>query len=159
MCSSAWSLSDKGNFACAVGTWGGRYAPACFCSLTLPFVSAPRLGAGSCNLRLCWFPTGRMSSGGWLAEVIRAGGSGCMAPVRSCGPPAAPRAPTVIRVGVYLLNVGKLDIGAGTYAMDLYCLVSLRQRLQPRQLRHLNGRVTAENDDDPRLRSIACAVS
>lgn len=74
-------------------------------------------------------------------------------PSAAAAPPAAPRAPTVIRVGVYLLNVGKLDIGAGTYAMDLYVSFRCDSDCNPGNFDILNGRVTAEkNDDDPRFK-------
>lgn len=67
--------------------------------------------------------------------------------------PAVPRAPQVIRVGVYLLNVGKLDIGAGTYAMDLYVSFRCDSDCNPTNFDVLNGRMTAEkNDDDPRFK-------
>lgn len=65
----------------------------------------------------------------------------------------APRAPQVIRVGVYLLNVGKLDIGAGTYSMDLYVSFRCDSDCNPTNFDVLNGRMTAEkNDDDPRFK-------
>lgn len=61
--------------------------------------------------------------------------------------------PTRVRIGVYLLNVGKLDIGAGTYAMDFYVSFRCDRDCQPSSFDILNGRSTAEkNDDDPRFK-------
>lgn len=71
----------------------------------------------------------------------------------AAGSPTAARGPAVIRVGVYLLNVGKLDIGAGTYSMDLYVSFRCDTDCNPSNFDVLNGRVTAEkNDDDPRFK-------
>lgn len=65
----------------------------------------------------------------------------------------APGGPTRVRIGVYLLNVGKLDIGAGTYSMDFYVSFRCDVDCQPGSFDILNGRSTAEkNDDDPRFK-------
>ena len=65
----------------------------------------------------------------------------------------APKAPIHVRIGVYLLNVGKLDIGAGTYSMDFYVSFRCDTDCQPGSFDVLNGRFSAEkNDDDPRFK-------
>lgn len=67
-------------------------------------------------------------------------------------PPGSP-APLKVRVGVYLLNVGKLDIGAGTYSMDFYVSFRCSADCQPGNFEILNGRASVEkNDDEPRFK-------
>ncbi len=61
--------------------------------------------------------------------------------------------PQRIKVGIYLLNVGKLDIGAGTYAMDFYISFRCSEDCQPGNFEILNGRAIIEkNDDEPRFK-------
>jgi hypothetical protein len=58
-----------------------------------------------------------------------------------------------VRVGVYLLNVGRLDIGAGTYTMDFYVSFRCSEDCQPGNFEILNGRATVDkNDDEPRFK-------
>ena len=76
-----------------------------------------------------------------------AGGQGVVAA------PPAPQAPIRVRVGVYLLNVGRLDIGASTYAMDFYVSFRCDVDCEPGNFEILNGKATIEkNDDEPRFK-------
>lgn len=73
--------------------------------------------------------------------------SGAPAAVAPAGPPIK------VRVGVYLLNVGRLDIGAGTYSMDFYVSFRCSEDCQPGNFEILNGRATVDkNDDEPRFK-------
>ena len=63
------------------------------------------------------------------------------------------RPPIKVKVGIYLLNVGKLDIGAGTYGMDFYISFRCSEDCQPGSFEILNGRASIEkNDDEPRFK-------
>lgn len=63
------------------------------------------------------------------------------------------RPPIKVKVGIYLLNVGKLDIGAGTYGMDFYISFRCSEDCQPGNFEILNGRASVEkNDDEPRFK-------
>lgn len=63
------------------------------------------------------------------------------------------RPPIRVKVGIYLLNVGKLDIGAGTYGMDFYISFRCSEDCQPGNFEILNGRASIEkNDDEPRFK-------
>ena len=63
------------------------------------------------------------------------------------------RPPIKVKVGIYLLNVGKLDIGAGTYGMDFYISFRCSEDCQPGNFEILNGRASIEkNDDEPRFK-------
>lgn len=76
-----------------------------------------------------------------------AGGQGVVAAAQ------APQAPIRVRVGVYLLNVGRLDIGASTYAMDFYVSFRCDVDCEPGNFEILNGKATIEkNDDEPRFK-------
>lgn len=69
------------------------------------------------------------------------------------GVAAAPQAPVRVRVGVYLLNVGRLDIGASTYSMDFYVSFRCDVDCEPGNFEILNGKATIEkNDDEPRFK-------
>lgn len=77
-------------------------------------------------------------------------------PAEKNKPPTAAVAdagPLKVRVGVYLLNVGKLDIGTGTYSMDFYVSFRCDVDCNPGNFEILNGRATIEkNDDEPRFK-------
>lgn len=95
----------------------------------------------------------------WLIFGLGLGlGLGLVAPGQAAAaesPPAgaATAGPVRVRVGVYLLNVGRLDIGAGTYAMDFYVSFRCDTDCNPSNFDILNGRATLEkNDDDPRFK-------
>ena len=65
------------------------------------------------------------------------------------------RRPIKVKVGIYLLNVGKLDIGAGTYGMDFYISFRCSEDCQPGNFEILNGRASVEkNDDEPRFKVV-----
>lgn len=75
------------------------------------------------------------------------------APAGGHGVAAAPQAPVRVRVGVYLLNVGRLDIGASTYSMDFYVSFRCDVDCEPGNFEILNGKATIEkNDDEPRFK-------
>ena len=74
-------------------------------------------------------------------------------PSPSAVQPAPSGPPIRVRVGVYLLNVGRLDIGAGTYTMDFYVSFRCSEDCQPGNFEILNGRATVDkNDDEPRFK-------
>lgn len=54
------------------------------------------------------------------------------------GPPAD--APARVRVGVYLLNLGRLDTATGTYTMDLYVSFACDRPCDPTAFEVMNGR-------------------
>lgn len=88
----------------------------------------------------------------WLGAV-RAATEPEPATALSAPAPAQRPAPLKVRVGVYLLNVGKLDIGAGTYSMDFYVSFRCPTDCQPGNFEILNGRASVEkNDDEPRFK-------
>lgn len=63
------------------------------------------------------------------------------------------RPPIKVKVGIYLLNIGKLDIGAGTYGMDFYISFRCSEDCQPGNFEILNGRASVEkNDDEPHFK-------
>ena len=72
-------------------------------------------------------------------------------PVEASEPETRP--PIKVNVGIYLLHVGKLDIGAGTYGMDFYISFRCSEDCQPGSFEILNGRASIEkNDDEPRFK-------
>ena len=74
-------------------------------------------------------------------------------PSPSAVQPAPSGPPIRVRVGVYLLNVGRLDIGAGTYTMDFYVSFRCSEDCQPGNFEILNGRaIVDKNDDEPRFK-------
>jgi hypothetical protein len=66
---------------------------------------------------------------------------------------SALRPPIHVKVGIYLLNIGRLDIGAGTYSMDFYVSFRCSEDCQPGNFEIINGRASIEkNDDEPRFK-------
>jgi hypothetical protein len=72
----------------------------------------------------------------WLAA-----GSIAHASAPAVQPGAAPD-PVRVRVGAYLLNLGRLDTGTGTYTMDLYVELNCDRPCDPRSFEIMNGRAT-----------------
>lgn len=112
---------------------------------------------------LCLIRALRWLLGVTLVAVMLSAGLGLGAAAAATGPPAgsqeaapasqAPQAPVKVRVGVYLLNVGRLDIGAGTYAMDFYVSFRCDVDCEPGNIEILNGKASIEkNDDEPRFK-------
>jgi len=65
----------------------------------------------------------------WICVAAGAAGAGVPDPVR-------------VRVGAYLLNLGRLDTGTGTYTMDLYVELTCDRPCDPRSFEVMNGRAT-----------------
>jgi len=66
-------------------------------------------------------------------------------------PSSALAEPTQVHVGVYLLNVGRIDTAGGTYPMDFYLTFRCDSDCDPSGFEIMNGKVTAEKlDDEPR---------
>jgi len=74
-------------------------------------------------------------------------------PVRAWGP--VPREsneqPTVVKVGVYVLNVGKLDVSTGAFTIDFYLSLSCDTPCEPGGFEFANGRATSidKSVDEP----------
>lgn len=51
--------------------------------------------------------------------------------------------PSVVNVGVYILNVGKLDTSIGAYTVDFYLSFSCENPCQPGDFEFANGRATS----------------
>jgi hypothetical protein len=89
------------------------------------------------------------------------GADGWRAHARAELPPAprpvssAQAAPVHARVGVYLLSIGKLDIGEGTYTMDMYLSFTCDRPCEPSNFEFLNGRAASisKQDDLPQYKT------
>ncbi|HEV8352803.1 MAG TPA: hypothetical protein VGR24_01260 [bacterium] len=57
-------------------------------------------------------------------------------------PPATVADPVQVRVGTYLLNLGRLDTGTGTYTMDVYISMTCDRPCDPTAFEIMNGRAT-----------------
>jgi hypothetical protein len=58
-------------------------------------------------------------------------------------PESADKPPSVVKVGLYLINVGKLDTSTGAYSVDFYLSFSCDQPCQPGEFEFANGRATS----------------
>ncbi len=69
--------------------------------------------------------------------------------------PASDTPPPVdVKVGIVLLNVGRLDLNTGTYTMDFYLVFSCDQPCDPERFEFTNGRPMSikKQDDTPTLK-------
>lgn len=57
----------------------------------------------------------------------------------------APKKPVVVRVGLYLLNVGKVDIAAGTYTADFYLSFKSTTDMGDPRFEFMNGRASSSD--------------
>ena len=51
--------------------------------------------------------------------------------------------PTEVNVGVYILNIGKLDVSSGTYTIDFYLSMKCETECDPSKFEFANGRATS----------------
>ncbi|HEY3248326.1 MAG TPA: hypothetical protein VGK88_08575 [bacterium] len=70
----------------------------------------------------------------WIASATPAMGASA--------PAGQPVRPGRVEVGLYLLNLGGLDTGTGTYTMDLYLSFHCDRPCDPSHFEIMNGRVT-----------------
>ncbi|HTL53002.1 MAG TPA: hypothetical protein VL860_10535, partial [Planctomycetota bacterium] len=76
-----------------------------------------------------------------------------VSPVAGAGAPEKPAAasgPQVIHVGIYVLSIGKLDIGTGSFTIDFYLSLKSDQPI-PETFEFMNGRAASfeKIDDQP----------
>ena len=81
----------------------------------------------------------------WAFSGLATASAGAAAPV-AAAPPApgteAPAKPQEVRVGIYVLSMGKLDVTTGSFTMDFY--MSLKSdRPVPESFEFLNGRAAS----------------
>jgi len=62
--------------------------------------------------------------------------------------------PTIVKVGVYVLNVGKLDTSTGAFTIDFYLSFSSDRPFDPSKFEFANGRATVIDkfQDEPSVR-------
>jgi hypothetical protein len=58
-------------------------------------------------------------------------------------PESTDEQPSVVKVGLYIINVGKLDTATGAYTVDFYLSFSCDQPCQPGEFEFANGRATS----------------
>ncbi len=65
--------------------------------------------------------------------------------------PAAAQEPQDVRVGVYVLNVGKFDVSTGSYTVDFYLSFRCDRPCDPGAFEFANGRATSVDQliDEP----------
>lgn len=79
-----------------------------------------------------------MGAARWIAAALLLASS--TAAATETAPPAAP---VVIQTGVYLLNVGKLDVAAGTYTVDFYLSLRSEKDMGDPRFEFMNGRAAS----------------
>ena len=64
--------------------------------------------------------------------------------------PAADTAngPTVVKVGIYVLNIGKLDTSSGAYTVDFYLSFTSDTPSDPSKFEYSNGRATSTDQSE-----------
>jgi hypothetical protein len=76
---------------------------------------------------------------------------------RSAAAPAAEEAvspskkPQVVRVGIYILNLGKFDVGSGAYTVDFYMSLKSDEPIEKDSFEFMNGRAASREliEDKP----------
>jgi len=67
----------------------------------------------------------------------------------NAAPAEAKAAPCEVKVGIYVLSLGKLDIGSGSYAVDFYLSMASTEPIPDNAFEFMNGRAaTIEKIDD-----------
>lgn len=82
-----------------------------------------------------------MSFHRWIRVVTCVALAGLATPAPAVTAAASP--PQEIRVGVYVLNVGKFDLSSGSYTMDFYLSLTSDQPFDAQSFEFMNGRATA----------------
>ena len=70
------------------------------------------------------------------------------APSAGAAPSVQTQEPVRVRVGVYLLRVGALDIGAGTFSLDFYLTFTCDRPCETDGFEFTNGRTASVNKQD-----------